>query len=103
MFSFFVQFRGSEAGFEHGIVSHVVVENLRKIVTIKSLVTFKNYYPDAPVRIWQETEGRFVQLARLTKGEEWNAPLSAVYSHNGGAFYLSLEGPGQNMGLELIR
>ena len=97
------QYRGSEAGFyEHGIVSQVVVENLRKIVTIKSLVTFKNYYPDAPVRLWQEVDGRFVLLTTLAKCEEWNAPLSAVYSAGGGAFYLSLEGPGQNMGLEMI-
>jgi vacuolar protein sorting-associated protein 13A/C len=92
----------AQTGFEHGFVSHVVVENLRKIITIKSLVTWKNYYPDAAVRIWQEIEGRFVQLATLGKGEEWNAPLSAVYGASGGALYLSLEGPGQNMGLEPI-
>jgi hypothetical protein len=76
------------------------VENLRKIITIKSLVTFKNYYP-LPVRIWQEVDGRFVELAALAKGAEWNAPLSAVYSPSA-AFYLSLQGAGQNMGLEPI-
>jgi hypothetical protein len=76
------------------------VENLRKIITIKSLVTFKNYYP-LPVRIWQEVDGRFVELAALGKGAEWVAPLSAVYSPSA-AFYLSLQGAGQNMGLEPI-
>jgi hypothetical protein len=76
------------------------VENLRKIITIKSLVTFKNYYP-LPVRIWQEVDGRFVELSALAKGAEWVAPLSAVYSPSA-AFYLSLQGAGQNMGLEPI-
>ena len=76
------------------------MENLRKIITIKSLVTFKNYYP-VPVRIWQEVDGRFVELIALAKGAEWNAPITAVYSHSA-AFYLSLQGPGQNMGLEPI-
>ena len=41
------QFRGCELGYEEGFVSKVEVENCSKIITLQSMVMFKNYYPTA--------------------------------------------------------
>ena len=46
-------------------------------------------------------EGRFKVISRLQKGEEWNAPITDIYTPLG-RFYFSLDGQGQNMGLEFI-
>ena len=50
-------FRGDETGEEQGIVSTVSVDNGTKFVTLSSILTFKNSYPQA-VNIWQEDKSR---------------------------------------------
>ena len=94
-------FRGSEQGYEPGVVSTVHVENGTKYVTLTSILSFKNNYP-ANIKIWTEGEGfTYTVLTVLEKGETWYCPIDQVYTQTGN-FYFSLDGQSQNMGLTPI-
>ena len=89
---FCLPFRGSEQGDEPGIVSRVRVENGTKFVTLTSVLSFKNHYPDS-IKVWHETQQQgFTALACLAKGEVWHCPADKVYSQTG-QFFFSLSGP----------